>query len=355
RDNRAVRFPPGGRLLVATLSAPQPARIDGPKTLPRKLVVRDMTAGTTVGSFVAFEDIMGNQFTLAGVAFSPDGRRLAGSVVASGARSLARSSNEEPSPEQLKKWEEEGAAALAAFRPFTAVWDIGSGKTIRQVPTGGMRQRAVAFDRSGSRVAVGDGRRVVVFDPDSASPPAVREHHSGSVLAVAFGPDATLWTGAEDRRVCGLAAGAVDLRDDLRGCPHPVVRLAVSPDGSEVVAVTYDLIGATGRLHRFEVKGGGTWRFAGGARIRLVVAVSPHANRVAPIDGSFGAKDGIRFLIRDPLTGAEWRAEKADPWLSGAFLPDGGMVVAARNGLLVLDSEARPVRDLPLPDKGTAH
>ncbi|HJZ55392.1 MAG TPA: hypothetical protein VKE74_10560, partial [Gemmataceae bacterium] len=34
---------------------------------------------------------------------------------------------------------------------------------------------------------------------------------------------------------------------------------------------------------------------------------------------------------------------------------DGGMVVAARNGLLVLDSEARPVRDLPLPDKGTAH
>jgi WD40 repeat protein len=355
-ENRAVTFTPDSRLLVAALTETQPARIDGPKKQPRKVVVRDVTAGTTVGSFTAFEDVMGYEFTFAGVAFSPDGCRLAASVVIYSRRSVAATppGGPKPDPEQVKKWEEEGAAAVAEFRPFTAVWEVASGKLLRQVPTGGSRQRAVAFDRSGQRVAACDGRRVVVFDPTSADPPEVREHHAGGVLGVAFGPDGAVWTGAEDRRVCGVVRGTTDVRDELRGCPNPVARLAVSPDGSEVVAAAFDPLGAAGRLHRFEVGGPrDTWRFAGGDRIGLVVAVSPDATRVATLDGTVSARDGFRFLIRDLRTGTERRAEKAGLRLSGAFLPDGGLVVPdSDKALLVLDRDTRRVRELPLVFEG---
>jgi WD40 repeat protein len=356
-EDRAITFTPDGRLLVAGLTGAQAARIDGPKKQPRKVVVRDVTAGTTVGSFTAFEDVLGYHFTFGGVAFSPDGRRLAASVVTSGARSVVAMPPGGPKldPERVKKWEEEGAAADAEFRPFTAVWEIESGKLLRQVPTGGARQRQVAFDRAGSRVAVGDGRRVVVFAPTTADPPEVREHHTGGVFGVAFGPDGAVWSGAEDRRVCGVVRGTADVRDELRGCPNPVVRLAVSPDGSEVVAATYNLFGGVGRLHRFEVGGSrDAWRFAGGERIGLVVAVSPDATRVATLDGSLTARDDFRFLVRDLRSGTERRAEKPGPWFSGVFLPDGGVVVPTTGkALLVLDRDARRVRELPLPVEGS--
>jgi WD40 repeat protein len=194
-----------------------------------------------------------------------------------------------------------------------------------------------------------------VFDPTSADPPEVREHHTAGVVGLAFGPDGALWTGAEDRRVCAAIPGTTELRDELRGCPNPVVRLAVSPDGSEVVAVTFDLISVAGCLHRFEVGGISreVWRFAGGERLGLVAAIAPDGSRVALLDAKLGPVEDFRFVIRDVRTGSERRAEKPGPWLPGVFRPDGGLVVYdSPKSLQIIDASGRRVRELALPTEG---
>jgi hypothetical protein len=201
----------------------------------------------------------------------------------------------------------------------------------------------VAFTADGTRVAVGDGRRVVVFDPGSTDPPDAREYHAGEATGVTFGPDGTVWTGGEDRLVYGRAPGEADPRFQLRGSPNALFRLAVSPDGAEVVAASADVIGNTGRLYRFDVaaRRADVWRFAGGDRIGMVVAVSPDGTRVAALDGMPTGQGDFRFVVRDLATGRERRAEVPGPWLFGTFRPDGGMVVAGTpQGPVVLDRDA---------------
>ncbi|MDB5314081.1 MAG: High-affnity carbon uptake protein Hat/HatR [Gemmataceae bacterium] len=186
----AALSPDGRRLVVATGST---------------VTVWDLPAARTSVT------LTGHTGTVAAVAFSPDGTRLA-TAGHDGAVKLwaAADGREQATFGGHTRW-----AVAVAFSPdgrtlasggydaTVRLWDLESGRerAVLTGHTGGVR--AVAFSPDGRTVASGGAdHEVRLWDTTGGKRPRVLRRHSGPIRAIAYSPEgARLATGGEDRTV----------------------------------------------------------------------------------------------------------------------------------------------------------
>ncbi len=280
-----VAFSPDGKILAA---------LEGKGRIQfwdRQTGELRLTTGVTTQGRVA--DLGGG---VNGIAFSPDGRSLAGPgpeeslmlyAVDTGLPTLSF----EGPPEAVLKlaWSPDGRTLVAAHSKHRMrVWDARDGHLIRQSfgahngpvadvafsPDGRTiasasfdrkvklwkledrihplatleghtdEVRAVAFSPDGRRIAsAGLDRTIRLWDPTSGAEVAEIRGHTGAVLSLAYGPDSTrVVTGSSDEtvRVWDTTSGQ-ELRIFKGHAGHDVNAVAVSPDGRDFASAGGDL------------------------------------------------------------------------------------------------------------------
>jgi WD40 repeat protein/serine/threonine protein kinase len=253
--DQSVAFSPDGKRL-ATASADGDMKIWDPATGRELLHFRRWPAGPLVYDRRGLSTLMTRRMltrVIAGVAYRPDGRRLAA-----------------PSGDVLKVWDAEtGAEVLAcsghqrnivgvAFSPdgnrlasagldaTVRVWDATTGQgvfTLGDLPDGAL---SVAFSPDGERLALGTTAGIVrVVAAATGEKLFTLRGPARSGMSVAFSHDSTRLVTAAG--VTGEPAGEVKIWDAARGqeilafaCPSPVFTLAFSPDGQRIAAAGED-------------------------------------------------------------------------------------------------------------------
>jgi WD40 repeat protein len=187
--------------------------------------------------------------SVAGIAFGPDGERLA----TGGADGLVKLWQPSNGREVRTVRGHEGAVSAVAVSPDTlTVASAGRDGTVRlwDVPTGEGRilkghpgpVTAVAFAPDGSWLAsAGAGGEVIVWDANTGVPRLTLKGHTGGALALAVGPDGRrLATAGADRLV--RVWDAADGRELLvcRGHAAAAAGVAFSPDGTQIASAGAD-------------------------------------------------------------------------------------------------------------------
>ena len=147
-------------------------------------------------------ELLGHMGQVYGVAFSPDGRRIVGSV---------------------------GVTAK--------VWDARTGSPQLDLTGHTNLVNSVAFSPDGTRIVTGSGdQTATVWDARTGSPQLKLKGHTGGITSVAFSPDGTtIITGGGDgtAKVWDARAGTPHLK--LKGHKSFVMSAAFSPDGTRIV------------------------------------------------------------------------------------------------------------------------
>lgn len=307
----ALAYAPDGRLLTASYRA-------GEKALSREVVIRDTTTGKTVSAFTAYTDSAELVSEIGHAAFSPDCSRLALTIVDSGIRIQAKGA----------------PTAGTAAEPTATVWEVETGKQVGRCSVAGAGVfGSVAFAPDGRTIGAGGRRALVEFEPGAAGGPRAVAAHAGEVLAVAFDRTGLVWTGGDDRFVLAHDRATGAERFALRGCPEGVMRLAVSPDGTELAAGVGTVTGRGGAVYRFDLTRttGEQWRAAHPRdRLSTVCALAPDASRfaVSEVTPFSDRSDGGRVQVR----AADGTAQAATESLAlrGALAPDGRLFLCER-------------------------
>jgi WD40 repeat protein/serine/threonine protein kinase len=326
-----------------------------------------------------------------GVAFSPDGRRLA-------AGSYDSRPGEGPSGGTLNVWDAAGGRVLLTFEVHTGgvrgvafspdgrllatagfdrdgtdtvkLWDADTGQGVRTIPWPKEPLMAVAFSPDGRLLAAAGGHRLRVWDVASGQEVFTYQSQKGQALALAFSPDGR-------RLVSGDLDLAVKVWDLATGKERLVLSggcsaLAFSPDGLRLAAGSvpgrvpgggpvrvwdtasseelHSLGGHVGGVRcaalspdgRRVASGGGdhvvrlwdleTWQplraFPGHTAAVSAVAFSPDGRLLASGAGEFGKWGEVR--IWDLASGQELHHFPGlpDQVSKVAFSPDGGRLVS---------------------------
>jgi WD40 repeat protein len=298
--------------------------------------IRELTTGKILATLRIPPLAQQNVVQVVGGTFSPDGRRFALTLGDTGSR-LGRGA-EGPGGE--------------LFRPLVLVWDVASGKLLRQVEGGGSRLSSIAF--AGDGLSVGFGRRGQAGEAlvEGDTPPTALTGHVGNVLAVAFDNNGLFWSGGEDGLVIGHDRATGAERFVLRGCQNTVTRLAVSPDGREVATAVGSFSGGATAVYRHDLNGPAaeTWRApAAAGQVSLVTALSADGARAAAFSFPLGAPTTGRFTIRDVLRGTEKQLVPRGQWMHSAFRARGGLVVGEGKVVRVLGPDGVETSTVPLP------
>ena len=158
--------------------------------------------GLKTGSLVDEPIILPNESVRFGLAFSPDGKRLA----SGGHRSLT-------------------------------IWSCASRGLEPLARREGTTYRCLAFSPNGTTLALGcDDGRVVLLDGENADELAVLRGHVDVVRSVAFSPDGSLLVSSgQDRQIIlWNAIKGTRIRSLARSGPNPVQVVAFSPRGDQV-------------------------------------------------------------------------------------------------------------------------
>jgi WD40 repeat protein len=269
-----------------------------------------------------------------GVAFSPDGSRLASA--GGGLNSWGQ-----PLPGEVK------------------VWDAAKGREILTLTGHTGRVTGVAFSPDGTRLAgASDDQTVRVWDAAKGREILTLTGHTGRVTSVAFSPDGS-------RLASAGHDGTVKVRDARTGhellalqghtnLTHPVSSVAFSPDGSRLAGACDD----------------GTVRVWDAATGREVLTLTEHTAEVFSVafspDGSRLASAGHGGTVKvwDARSGQELLSLRSgqelrtirgyaglpqgqtDPVWSVAFSPDGGRLASPCDGGTVKVWDARSGQEL---------
>jgi WD40 repeat protein/serine/threonine protein kinase len=216
--------------------------------------------------------ISAHDFLVKGVAFSPDGRRLAaaGSAPAGGGwpaggevkiwdvatgkelrrfdKLSHRANSVAFSPDG--KYLAAGTGELAHVAPArpaeVRVWDAATGAPILTLTEHKGPVTSVAFSPDSRRLAsAGTDRTVLVWDVVTRKKLLTLSKHSGWVRGVAFSHDGKcLATAGEDQVVRVWNADTGEETLPLRGHTHPVLAVSFSPDGRRLASASGDSVDA---------------------------------------------------------------------------------------------------------------
>jgi WD40 repeat protein/tRNA A-37 threonylcarbamoyl transferase component Bud32 len=269
-----------------------------------------------------------------GVAFSPDGSRLAATGPewtvkvwdAATGRELHSFRDVKGPPMSVDFDPGGGRLAAACGEGTVPVWDLASGKELFTLAAGTGQVRGVAFGPDGKTLATaGDDGVVRLWDASTGGLRRACPGHRGKVTSLAFSSTGQLASGSEDFTIrfwdpaTGKPGQTITGRQRVR-------HLAFSPDGLWVAAAVYGGIQiwdvTTGRFlrqmnsHPLEVK---------------AVAFAPDGRRVAA-----GAVDGS-VAIFDAVNGSDTRFYRGlHGGVTGlAYSPDGRRVAATGNDSLL--------------------
>jgi WD40 repeat protein len=268
------------------------------------------------------------------VAFSPDGRYLtmpegAGSVVVldGGRGPLALS---------LRGRQETGSSPAVAFRPdgqllaggktWASLWDAATGEELPPLPTFRNSLLALAFSPDSRLLAAATfvpsrprvPGEVKVWDVARRKEVLTFREHAATIQDVAFSPDGRRIASASDDRTVNIwdaLTGKVELTKTNPKAGF--VGVTFSPDGARFAAVSSD------RLIR-------VWEAAGGRQVLVCAppgAEESYAKVAFSPDGKYLAAGGQAVTIWDVGTGQEVRT------LEGS-VNSPGLVAFSRDGLL---------------------
>jgi WD40 repeat protein len=228
--------------------------------------------------------------SVAGVAFSPDGRRI----------------------------------ASASLDGTVKVWDVATGQETRTL-TGHTRVvGSVAFSPVGRRLAsAGEDGTVRLWDTDTWREVSVLPGHTAFIPSVAFSPDgrrlASAGWGDRTVRVWDTETG-LETRT-LTGHTDRVIRVAYSPDGRRIASASSD---RTVRVRDAET-GQEIRTLTGHTEAVLGVAFSPDGRRLA----SAGADGTVRLWDADTGRGILVLRGHTEGVAGVAFSPDGRRLASA--------------------------
>ena len=186
--------------------------------------------------------------------------------------------------------------------------------------------------------------RVRFRDPADQSPVRAQDEptnhrviarHASAVYAVCATPDGIIYSGGEDRVVRGYTASGDELFS-FRGCPHPIIKVAASPDGKWVAASSADPAGVRSSLLLFDMTAAraDAWRqtLPRAGSSGFVLAIDPTGNRFADVHVTdrTGEKPTIRIGFHDGVSGASRAVSASEVWSSlpvGAIHPDGSLAL----------------------------
>jgi WD40 repeat protein/DNA-binding SARP family transcriptional activator len=270
----AVRFSDDGRRLV-TAGEDGVVRVFGARGGPPLAELRGHSGTVLAAAFVPGTDTVVSggedemlrrwalpavtmlQAPVTGASFARDGRRVVsggqdGAVrvwdTASGAVAVHRV---HPAT-SVARFSPDGRGVASAGVDGTArITDPASGASRVVYRDAQAPLLAVAFDRSGERVAVAGGRpRIVVERPDGGGR-VVMDGHEGTIRDVAFNPSGDQIASASDDGTARLWDAATGKpKQILRGHGQSVVSVAYSPDGRRVATA-----GADGTVRIWSVGG----------------------------------------------------------------------------------------------------
>jgi WD40 repeat protein len=269
-----------------------------------------------------------------GLAYSPDGKRLA--ISRHGVVTLLDLSTAKPE----REIEEAGLAIHAVeFSPDGRWLAVAGGEPgvagtviLYDVATQFQRGRVLAghtdviyglaFSPDGKRLATASlDKTARIWDLASGKALVTLTDHSDSVYTVAFTPDGkSIVTGSTDRAVKLFDASTGKSQRTLSGHEEGVLALAVSPDGKSAVSG-----GVARRLRWWNLADGSLVRAVGGHQGTIqALAWSRDGKRLASVAGDKSVR------LWDAASGAAQRTlSDATEWLYAvAFSPDGKSVAA---------------------------
>ncbi|MGX2996982.1 nSTAND1 domain-containing NTPase [Streptomyces sp. JNUCC 64] len=221
-------------------------------------------------------------------------------------------------------WSPDGALLATASRDGTArIFDAGSGRSVRVLPSEGVMVEGVAWSPDSSRLATTGRDRVVrVWDVASGAPARPLTGASDIGRQVAWSPDGRWIAGSSrDRTVHVWDAATGDLRHELRGHRDDVWGLAWSPDGTRLASASHDQTALVWDL----ATGTAVTTLSGHTDFVEGVAWSPDGRLVATGSGDhtvrvFDAGSGAQRLLVRGHTDYVWNI---------AWSPDGRMLASA--------------------------
>jgi WD40 repeat protein/tRNA A-37 threonylcarbamoyl transferase component Bud32 len=237
-----VAFSPDGTRLAAAVGDLFPAQPNKPRQ--GEVVVWDAQTGQVLLACQHSKD------SINGVAFSPDGTRIAsasqdGSVclcdATTGKELLCLTGHTDWvscvafSPDG--KW-----LASAAYDRSVKVWDAATGRQVHDFKGHSPIFQRVAFSPDGRRLAAaGANQGVKVWDVGTGQEVLALQGHTNYVTSVAFSPDGRrLVSSSHDNtlRIWDALSGQEVLT--LRGFPAATISVAFSPDGLRLAASSWD-------------------------------------------------------------------------------------------------------------------